>query len=433
MNRQYRRYDCVGIGVGPANLSLASLLHSRPEITNLFVEKRANFGWHDGQQLPDTKLQVSIFKDLVTLADPTSRFSFLSYLREKGRIYHFVNAQFDLAPRQEFRNYLEWACQLNENIVFGEQVVAVDFDDRFVIRTDRRTITANNISIGVGHQPWTPPIARKHLGESQFHVSEYIERSVGLGGKRVCVVGGGQSGAEAFLDLISRPQHERPRRISWISRRRNFYPIDDSPFTNDLYMPGFSDYFVTLPAQIREAVNREHLLTSDGISQETLRAIYQRLYVWRFVEGAVDQVALFPNREVVELEWGAGCWELKLSNSNHPEVLGQVDVDVVIWATGQRATPLSFLEPIAHRLERVGDEYKIDDDFAVQWDGPSDRSIFLQNAALQQRGLADKNLSLVAWRSQRIIDRLAGIRTDEPRPSFLEWSAKQSWNEGEGA
>src|SRR4051812_18382005 len=35
-----RHYRCIGIGVGPANLSLAALMHSHPEITNLFVDKK---------------------------------------------------------------------------------------------------------------------------------------------------------------------------------------------------------------------------------------------------------------------------------------------------------------------------------------------------------------------------------------------------------
>src|SRR5438105_5259216 len=45
-------YGCVGVGVGPANLSLASLLHGDPGLTSLFVEQSEDFGWHDGQQIP---------------------------------------------------------------------------------------------------------------------------------------------------------------------------------------------------------------------------------------------------------------------------------------------------------------------------------------------------------------------------------------------
>ena len=109
-----------------------------------------------------------------------------------------------------------------------------------------------------------------------------------------------------------------------------------------------------------------------------------------------------------------------------------VELDVVIWATGFRPTPLNFLNPIESRLERTGDEYKIDENFAIQWDGPADRNIFIQNAAREQRGLADPNLSLNAWRSQRILDRLRGVRTDQQQNSFIEWMSKPSGDEFTG-
>ena len=53
-----------------------------------------------------------------------------------------------------------------------------------------------------------PPQARPILGDRQFHVSEFLTKAGDLGGMRVGVVGGGQSGAEAFLDLISRPDDD---------------------------------------------------------------------------------------------------------------------------------------------------------------------------------------------------------------------------------
>src|ERR1700677_4289402 len=62
-----RHYRCVGIGVGPANLSLASLMHRHTEISNLFLDRKPAFGWHDGQQIPDATIQVSMLKDLVSL------------------------------------------------------------------------------------------------------------------------------------------------------------------------------------------------------------------------------------------------------------------------------------------------------------------------------------------------------------------------------
>ncbi|MGD3109647.1 lysine N(6)-hydroxylase/L-ornithine N(5)-oxygenase family protein [Streptomyces sp. YGL11-2] len=427
-------YRCVGVGVGPANLSLASLLHGYPEVDNLFIDRKESFGWHDGQQIPGTTLQVSMFKDLVSLSDPTSPFSFLAYLHDQGRVYHYLNARFEDVPRLEFRNYLAWASRRNKNIVFGETVQEIGFDDVFTVRTDDRTVTADNVVIGVGNQSWVPPQGRDHLGATQFHVNDFVHAAKDLGGKRVVVVGGGQSGAEAFSDLISRPGAELPRRVSWISRRRNFFPIDDSPFTNDFYMPCHSDYFYRLSPQARAAFNAHHVLSSDGISESTLREIYQRIYLHRFVDGNPDLVELYANREVTGVEAGsAGGWDLSVRHNDEPDSLEHFDTDVIVWATGFRPAAMDFLAPIADRLERDGDELRIDEDFAVRWDGPADRSVFVQNAARAQRGLADPNLSLNAWRSQRIADRLRGARTVDQLASFIEWGTKTRVNVPWGA
>jgi lysine N6-hydroxylase len=424
----YPHYRCVGIGVGPANLSLAALLHDRPDVPNLFLERKRTFGWHDGQLIRGATLQVSLFKDLVTLADPTNRFSFLSYLHDQGRIYHFINAQFNAMPRLEFRNYLKWASLRNKNIVFGDEVLSVAFDGRFVLNTSRRTVTADHISIGVGSRPLVPASARKYLGDTQFHVSEFVTKAHGLHGRRVAVIGGGQSGAEAVLDLVSRPDGERPRRIWWISRRHNFFPIDDSPFTNDYFMPSFSDYFARLDPEVRKAFNAGNVLASDGISMNTLRELYQQIYLHRFVYGNRDLIGLHPGRtvtEVTEDHLGSGC-AITIEATLPPHSFEQVKADVVIWATGFRPAPLDFLDPIAGRLEREGDELKIDQHFAVRWDGAPEHNIFLHNAARAQRGLADPNLSLIAWRSQRIIDRIVGATSGEQLDSFVEWAATET-------
>ncbi|MEU6917434.1 lysine N(6)-hydroxylase/L-ornithine N(5)-oxygenase family protein [Streptomyces olindensis] len=426
-------YRCLGIGVGPANLSLASLLHDRPGVPNLFLDQKDQFGWHDGQQMPGASLQVSLLKDLVLLSDPTNGFSFLSYLHEQGKIYHFINAQYDAVPRMEFRNYLEWASRRNKNVVFGEKVLAVEFDDDFVVHTSRRTLQAENIVVGVGTSPWVPKAAQGKLGDTQFHVSDFTLETQNLAGKRVAVVGGGQSGAEAFLDLIQRPPRELPRRVTWISRRGNYFPIDDSPFTNEYYVPSYSEYFFGLDRVTRDSLNRKNVLSSDGISGSTLREIYQRCYEHRFIHGAEDLVALLPNRGVTDVTGNpAGGWTIKMAHNDRPEAVEHVDVDVIVWATGFRPAPTDFLEPIADRLEREGDEYHIDQDFAVRWDGPPNRMIFMQNAARGQRGLADPNLSLTAWRSRRILDRIVGVGSDEQLPSFVEWSAKPSGDEPGG-
>jgi lysine N6-hydroxylase len=222
--------------------------------------------------------------------------------------------------------------------------------------------------------------------------------------------------------------------VIWISRRANYFPLDDSPFTNDYYTPSYSDYFASLDAVTRKAFNARNILTSDGISEHTLRFIYQQIYTQCFINGKAGLVALYPNRQVTHVTpETSGAWDLTLVNNEHPDVGESIELDVVIWATGFVPASTDFLDPIKPRLEREGDEFKIDNNFAIQWDGPDDRNIFVQNATRGQRGLADPNLSLNAWRSQRILDRLRGVRSEQQHVnSFIDWLTKPAGNKVAG-
>lgn len=53
--------DFIAIGLGPFNLSLASLLHNKTDLDYLIFEKKAQFDWHAGMQLPNTVLQVPLW------------------------------------------------------------------------------------------------------------------------------------------------------------------------------------------------------------------------------------------------------------------------------------------------------------------------------------------------------------------------------------
>jgi len=415
-------FKLLGIGAGPANLSLASLAYGKPEISNIFLDEKSSFSWHDDQMIDGATLQVSLFKDLSTLTDPTNKFTFLAYLHDKGRIYHFINAQFDEIPRREFRNYLAWAAEKNENVVFGEKVLNVDFDNVFKIVTNKRELTAENIAIGVGTQPWVPDFATAYLGLTQFHVSQYMQRKNCVAGKRVTIIGGGQSGAEVFLDLLSKPDGERPAGIHWISRRRNFSPIDDSTFTNDFYMPCYSDYFNKLPLHLRQQTNRENILTSDGISESTLRQIYQKLYSLKFITPRRIDIAMQTSRSVSNVKPNSSnAWRVEYHHLDSSGMESQ-EADIVVWATGYTATKKHFLGELGERIHREKEEFVVDEDFAVMWDGPKQNNIFVQNAVRGQRGLPDLNLSLNAWRAQRIMGRLCGEYPSYQHPSFIDWA-----------
>ncbi|WP_346827479.1 lysine N(6)-hydroxylase/L-ornithine N(5)-oxygenase family protein [Serratia inhibens] len=421
-------YQCVGVGCGPSNLSMAALLHGNKEIKSIFFDAKKEFSWHDGMMMRNSDLQVSLFKDLVTLADPCNKFSFISYLHQHNRLYQFLNARFEQMSRQEFRGYLKWVSENNENVIFGEKVLNVEFkDDVFHVETSQRSITSENVVIGVGTQPNVPEFVSSRLNDSNhFHVNSFASRDDNFVGKHVVVIGGGQSGAEAVLDLIQRQGTMAPAVVTWISRRENFFPLDDSSFTNDFYSPAHSNYFFEQEKEYRDNFLSRNILSSDGVSESTLRMIYQRIYTLKYVTDEKMVVNLLPYREVYgvnEINYG-WCVAVKhlADNSN-----AEIPADVVVWASGFKPASLPFLKNIRECIEQENNEIKIDKHYAAIWNGPSNNNIFLLNAARTQRGLSDPNLSLIAWRSQTVINRMIGSsgNSTQNNSSFVSWGQCQ--------
>ncbi|KAJ9475142.1 L-ornithine N(5)-monooxygenase [Pseudozyma hubeiensis] len=125
-------YDLLGIGYGPAHLALSIALREWSEAneTNFkahFLEKRGHFAWHPALLLPGSQLQVSPLKDLVTLRDPTSTYSFYNYLHSHGRLARYINKEQSVPSRREWTSYLAWAARrMSEDVSYGQDVVSID-------------------------------------------------------------------------------------------------------------------------------------------------------------------------------------------------------------------------------------------------------------------------------------------------------------------
>jgi L-ornithine N5-oxygenase len=57
-----------------------------------------------------SELQISFLKDLVTLRNPTSPYSFVNYLKAHGRLVDFINLGTFYPCRMEFNDYLRWVA-----------------------------------------------------------------------------------------------------------------------------------------------------------------------------------------------------------------------------------------------------------------------------------------------------------------------------------
>jgi lysine N6-hydroxylase len=416
--------DVVGIGAGPANLSLAALLTPVSSLHLRLLEQRPAVSWHPGLLLPGASMQVSFLKDLVTPVLPTSPYSFLSFLVEHKRFYRFTAAGYERPSRAEFDQYLRWAAGRLPSIEYGQRVDAVEYGaDGFAAQAGGRVHAARSIVLATGPVPYVPEFARRHLGKTVFHASEYAFQRPAAH-QRVAVVGGGQTGAEVFLDLLDNQCHD----ILLVTRRSNLLPLDDSPFTNELFTPNYVTRFFELDPETRRQLLVEQRLASDGISTDLLQQIYRRLYQLDCTGAALGvRPVVAPRQELVGLQPRGDGWLLATRHVGTGQVRTEV-ADVVVLATGYTHDLPGYLDPLRGRICFDRQLPVVRSNFSLVWDGPGDANIYLQNAARHSHGIADPNLSLLAWRSAVIANSLSGkdLYDVSDHPSTLDWDERQT-------
>jgi len=416
--------DFIGVGIGPFNLSIAALAHEAPEFSSRFFDGRAQFAWHPGMLVPDCHMQTMFLKDLVSSVSPTSPFSFVNYLVKRKKFYRFLTTELRTVSRDEFSDYLRWAAEGMNNLRFDSCVELIDFDEqqkRFVVQTGSGVNYARNICLGIGKQPFLPPCV-KESNSRCFHASEMSLRKPDLTGKRVAVVGGGQSGADLFLNAF-RGEWGNPQHVHWVSRRNNFNALDEAAFANEYFTPEYVDSFGDLGENARRQMLSEQKMTSDGITADSLLTIYRELYHRFEVLGQPRNASLLPSRTVTNLQARGQSWELHLEH-RLDQGFDVIDCDVVIFATGYRAGLPRMLTPLLPRLAlRDENQFRVRDDFTLEWNGPRENNIFAVNASMHTHGIAEPQLSLMAWRSARILNRALGRELFDlsAPPSLIQW------------
>ncbi|HET9957236.1 MAG TPA: SidA/IucD/PvdA family monooxygenase [Polyangiaceae bacterium] len=428
-----RELDLAGIGVGPFNLSLAALLEPIPGIHARFFERKPNFDWHPGMMLAGTRMQTSFLKDLVTPVDPSSRYSFLSYIVEQGRFYRFVNAEFARVPRLEFAAYLRWAASRIAALRFASEAREVLCTDRgFELRfSSGEVVYSKHLAVGTGLRPNVPSWARDHLGTRCSHSNDYQVRDLDVTDRSVAVIGGGQSGAEIFLQLLSGVRGTA-KRVSWVSRRAGLEPLDETAFTNEYFTPDYVRHYHELPEERRRALAYAQKLTGDGVSPETLRDLSQALYSRDFLEHRRTPYRILTNREIRSMSGRHSHYVLGMRNFFN-QTDEYLEADVVLLATGYRYRLPSCLSPIAELLELDADGLpRLNEDYTARWNPPfrgdaAQHRIYMLNAGRHSHGVPDSQLSLAAWRSAVIVNSLCGRKVYDttPQPAPLEWVDEQ--------
>lgn len=418
-------YDLLGIGIGPFNLSLAALLKKAHGLKSLFLDQKPGFKWYPELMFNDAVMQTSYMKDLVTPVDPTSPYSYLNYLVQKGLFYAFINTNRKAITRIEFDQYCSWVSQqLEESLHFNSPVREVSFNkDRFLIKTDNESFSAANLSVATGLKNRIPSCAEKFLGKNVFHAMSGQLTDLDLREKQVLIIGGGQTGVEVFRNAI-KGKWGRVKSLKLISRRKNLEPLDESPFTNEFFSPSYVNQFFDLDQKTKDSIVKSQKLASDGNTPDYLEKLYNDIYQIKYVMNDPLDFQILPCRNFAALEVHEGAYMANIQNIFTKEEENH-KADIIILSTGFINSVPAILNPILPQLSFDNEgRFMINKNFDLIWKGPQTNKIYALNFGRHNHGISEPQTSLMAWRSATIVNDLTGneiYNTSNSVPSFVQY------------
>ncbi|WP_069173953.1 lysine N(6)-hydroxylase/L-ornithine N(5)-oxygenase family protein [Streptomyces griseus] len=423
-------HDLIGIGFGPSNVALAIAISEHnartgaqggarngpPEpVSAHFFEQQPRFGWHRGMLIDDATMQVSFLKDLVTLRNPTSDYSFLCYLKGKDRLVDFINHKNLFPLRVEFHDYLEWAAaKVGAMVSYGHEVVGVtpvvgdgtvEYLDVTVRSGDGLAVhRARNLAIGTGLRPLLPEGVER--GDRVWHTSELLAKVDSLEGtspSRFVVVGAGQSAAENVAYLHRRfPRAE----ICAVFSRYGYSPADDSGFANRIFDPGAVDEYFAAPESVKRRLMDYHGNTNYSVVDiDLIDDLYRLMYQEKVL--GTERLRFLNVSRLADLEETPD----KVRATVTSLVTGEetlLDADVVVLATGYSPVdPLGLLGEVGDRCLRDAEgRLRVERDYRIATDPALRCGLYLQGGTEHTHGITSALLSNTAVRVGEILDSL---------------------------
>lgn len=408
-------YDIIGVGIGPFNLGLAALLAPVSEIKALFLEQKPQFQWHSGLLIEGATIQVPFLADLVTMADPSSKFSFLSYLQAQSRLYHFYFWEQFHIPRREYNHYCQWVAEQLPSCCFGQKVEAISWQEKagcFEVQTrdagsDSTTYYCRNLVLGVGSVPGVPDCFKDVIAENVFHSAEFLhKRDRTRQAKSITVIGSGQSAAEVFYELLQE-QETYGYQLEWHTRSKGFFPMEYSKLGLEHFSPDYIHYFHSLSPEKRERLLQQQDLLYKGISFNTIAKIYDLLYELS-VANNYPNVQLRSGVEVKEIETVGDRYILGYRHIQQDERFTH-ETDCIILATGYHHAIPNCIDGIRSLIEWDDRRrYAVNLNYRLQLTQNIPNQIFVQNGELHTHGVGAPDLGLGAYRNSVIINTLTG-------------------------
>ncbi|MEU7114594.1 SidA/IucD/PvdA family monooxygenase [Streptomyces sp. NPDC046182] len=417
-------YDLLGIGFGPSNLALAVCAREQKlPLSCLFLERREGVAWHPGMLIDGARMQISFLKDLVSLRNPSSPYSFLQYTKAMGRLERFVNLNEFRPTRIEYDDYLKWvAGHFTDQVRYGTRVervtpVAGDGSALSLFRVETedvatgRTVTyyARNVVHAGGGRPGRP--ADVVDSASVIHSSEFLTRFPEQfkdpdAPYRFVVVGGGQSAGEIAEYILG--HHDRAE-VHLVVSGYTLQPTDNSPFVNEQFYAGGADSLYRMKPEHRVVVQAQLRDANYGVVREDL---LDRLFNTDYLDEVKGRRRLhihsFSRLGAVR-EDGDGLVATLLAQLGDRSD-EELRCDGMVLATGydRSLDPGIFADVLPHLVRREGDgEVSLTRGYRARTTTDLRAGLYLQGFGEAQFGLGDTLLSLLPFRSQEIVEDIA--------------------------
>ncbi|GGJ74549.1 lysine/ornithine N-monooxygenase [Pilimelia anulata] len=424
-------FDLIGVGFGPSNLAMAiatrehnNAVPRAEAVTAHFLERQPTFGWHRGMLIDDATMQVSFLKDLVTLRNPTSEYSFLCYLQSRGRLIDFINHKNLFPLRIEFHDYFEWAAaKVDDQVSYDHEVVAVHpvtgpggaVEHLDVVARaghapdDLTTYRARNLVLGTGLRPKLP--AGVQRGARIWHNCDLLRRVESIRGtapRRFVVVGAGQSAAETVAYL----HREFPdAEVCAVFARYGYSPADDSAFANRIFDPAAVDDYFAAPDPVKRRLMEYHGNTNYAVVDiDLIDELYRREYREKVL--GTRRLRLLNVSHLAELTESPGgvhaVVESLVTGERTP-----LEADAIVYATGYaEPDPLGLLgEPLADLCQRdAAGRAAVDRDYRLRTVPELRCGIFLQGGTEHTHGITSSLLSNTAVRVGEMLDSVLAER-----------------------
>lgn len=414
----------LAIGAGPANLALATAIEESGSAElaggTLLLEQSADIKWQRNLLMPWARSQVSFLKDLVTLRDPRSKFSFLNFLHDQGRIDEFVNLGTFHPFRWEISDYLQWVANSLERVrirygVRAERVEpARDAGGSLIGWTvfldDGGTIRCRDLVVGGGRDPHIPEVFAGLPRERVIHSARYSARITEVPKDRpirAVVVGGAQSAAEMFMAL-----HENlpASEITLVLRSVGLQNYQTSKFVNELFFPSFVDEFYDSAPEVRDQILGEMRFTNyGGLAPPFLDELYLMLYRQKTLGPRRSSLRAMTEVAGARVDDGDVVLDLRDRKSGKIEPLR---CDLVLLGTGYDPRMPVIVRDALARV--AGEEFTVSRSYRVDLGDSAWGALYLQGVNEQTHGIADSLISVLAHRSRDILDDLLARRAATP-------------------